>query len=144
MYFAIAFCVAIKLLAMAEWPPLYRVFLFIPATVMNFISSREYAETNGIYSFPEFILDYSCSGIHFFVILVLTNAYATGRHFSGIAFAFIVTILANIFRIALSLKVLPYSANRLWLHEVVGTAVFISFLLGYYVLRSRQENAEPV
>jgi exosortase/archaeosortase family protein len=130
----LAACAAVKLAAMAEWAPLYRLFQFIPANLLAFFRGGEYAESEGIYTFSDFVLDYSCSGIHFFMIAVLV-AVVIGRGLAvSIGSGYFLALIANTFRVGLFLKLLPLAAGRPWLHEVVGTAVFLSFLFGYYLL----------
>ena len=50
--------------------------------------------------------------------------------------------IANIFRIGLSLKLFHHQAQHAWLHEAIGTIVFITFLMGYYQLISRFKYAK--
>jgi exosortase K len=139
MYLLIAIFLGglVKVLAMLEWPTLYRAFLFLPARVLGFFFTAEYEEAGGIYTFPEFILDYSCSGIHFFIIasLLITfrDAKTMGGFLAGIALAYVLTLTANTARVALFLKVASFSTGRPWLHEAIGTIVFISFLFFYYL-----------
>lgn len=133
------------MLAMAEWPPLYRALLFIPANILAFFRGGEYAEAAGVYTFPDFILDYSCSGIHFFIVAFLMYAVAGRGLVRGFVSCYLVTLTANTFRVALFLKLLPFSAGRPWLHEVIGTAVFIFFLISFYWMIHRQvQHAESV
>lgn len=124
----------IKLAAMAEWPPLYRVFLHVPANLLAFFRGSEYVESAGIYTFPDFILDYSCSGIHFFIITVLMTGVVNCRLSLALPCGFLVTLIANTFRVGLVLSLTPLAAGRPWLHEAVGTGVFLSFLIAYYFL----------
>lgn len=125
---------ALKLAAMVEWPPLYRVFLFVPANLLAFFRGSEYAESAGIYTFPDFILDYSCSGIHFFIIAVLL-AVVAGRGLAvSITSAYLLALIANTFRVGLFLRLMPLAEGRPWLHEAIGTAVFLSFLIAYGLL----------
>ncbi len=127
----------VKILAMLEWPTLYRAFLFPPAQVLSFFFLAEYEERLGTYNFPEFILDYSCSGIHFFILalLLLTHRHGenTGGFLKALALAYLLTLAANTARVALFLKVAGFSTGRPWLHEAIGTIVFISFLFFYYL-----------
>lgn len=137
---------AIKLAAMAEWSPLYRALLFIPANLLVFFRGSEYTESGGVYTYPDFILDYSCSGVHFFMIAVLL-AVATGRRLAvSMTSAYLLTLIANTFRVGLFLRLIPLAAGRPWLHEAVGTAVFFSFLVSYYFLirpKLHQAAARP-
>lgn len=139
MYLLIALFLGgvIKVLAMLEWPTLYRAFLFPPAQVLSFFFAAEYEETGGIYTFPEFILDYSCSGIHFFILTMLLVTFrsvkATGGFLAALTMAYLLTLAANTARVALFLKIAGYSPGRPWLHEAIGTLVFISFLFFYYL-----------
>jgi hypothetical protein len=162
----LVFCAGVKTLAVLEWAPLYRIFLFIPAQILGFFFSAEYLEQQGIYTFPEFILDYSCSGIHFFMIalivtlippapfpikwrrgkkkgsadsLPLSTSWRGGWGVRPAGFllqcflaAYLVTLAANTTRVGLFLKLTPFSVGRPWLHELIGTAVFISFLMGFF------------
>lgn len=139
MYLLIALVLsgAVKVLAMLEWPTLYRLFLFPPARVLAFFFTAEYEEAAGIYTFPEFILDYSCSGIHFFIIttllIIFRSVKTAGGFLAGVALAYVLTLAANTARVALFLKVAAFSPGRPWLHEAIGTIVFISFLFFYYL-----------
>ena len=96
-----------------------------------------YAEDLGTYRFPGFILDYSCSGIHFFMIALLLITLKTEPSwrgfFTGMATAYLLTVAANTARVALYLKITTVAHGTVWLHEAIGTIVFISFLLVYYL-----------
>lgn len=139
-------CVTVKILGALEWAPLYRSFMFIPAQLLSFFFLREYDESDGVYTFPGFVMDYSCSGIHFFMVALMVTAY-TGKRSArgfllGLTAAYLLTMAANTVRIALFLKVEHFSSGRPWLHEAVGTLVFVSFLLSYYlILNRRRQNA---
>jgi exosortase K len=139
MYLLLAFLFAgvVKVLAMLEWPTLYRAFLFPPAQFLGFFFTAEYEETAGIYTFPGFILDYSCSGIHFFIITILLITFSrvktAGGFLTALLTAYSMTLAANTARVALFLKVAAFSSGRPWLHEAIGTIVFISFLFFYYL-----------
>jgi hypothetical protein len=52
----------------------------------------------------------------------------------SIGSGYFLALIANTFRVGLFLKLLPLAAGRPWLHEVVGTAVFLSFLITYGLL----------
>lgn len=146
---ALMACAALKLAAMAEWPPLYRAFLFVPANLLAIFVGSEYTEAAGIYTFPDFILDYSCSGIHFFIIALLLATLISrngwGEVIQGAALAYIATLAANTFRVGLSLKLMPLSAGRPWLHEAIGTVVFMSCLIAcYFILQRIQTTTRPL
>jgi hypothetical protein len=131
----LAFCAAVKILAMLEWAPLYRAFLGIPARWISFVSGENFEESDGTYLFTDFILDYSCSGIHFFILLCLAGM-AGGRaikFWQGIPLAYAATLIANSARIYIALRL-----QRPGLHEAVGTAVFVFFLLVYYEIFRRK------
>jgi len=131
----LAFCAAVKILAMLEWIPLYRTFLSIPARWISFVTREGFEESEGSYLFPGFILDYSCSGIHFFILLCLAGL-ASGRavkSWQSISVAYAATLIANSARIWLALRL-----QRPGLHEAIGTAVFVFFLLVYYEIFRRK------
>ncbi|MBX3720684.1 MAG: hypothetical protein KF713_02520 [Turneriella sp.] len=139
-------CITVKILGALEWAPLYRSFMFIPAQLLSFFFLRDYNEFEGVYTFPGFVMDYSCSGIHFFMVALLVTAYAgkrsVGGFLPGLVAAYLLTLAANTARIALFLKVEHFSHGRPWLHEAIGTLVFVSFLLSYYlILNHRRQNA---
>jgi len=126
MLLTLGICATIKLAAMAEWAPLFRIFLFLPATAISIFTGTDYTESAGVYRFDGFVLDYSCAGINFFILSALTLALLKRP---SILAAYLTTIVANIFRIALSLKLLQFSPSHPWLHEITGMAVFLFFLL---------------
>lgn len=136
---------AIKLAAMAEWPPLYKAFLLLPANVLAFFTGSDYAESLGVYTFPGFILDYSCAGVHFFIVIMLVGAFTEHKLVASVLVGYAVTLVANTFRVGLFLRLLPVAEGRPWLHEVIGTAVFMTFLIVFYTIMNRQgKHAESV
>lgn len=135
----------LKALAVSEYAPLYRFFLFLPAQFASAWSGLAYTEEAGIYRFPGFVLDYSCAGINFCILCLVTAAFAStgsARKILNSAMiavvisvsAWAMTQLANLIRIALSLKLLPLSTGRPWLHEAIGSIVFLFFLIVFYLL----------
>lgn len=139
---------ATKVPAMLEFAPLYHTLLFLPARVAMLVSGESYSELSGIYRFPSFVLDYSCAGVNFLLLCLVAGAWhfrtrvQSLRQLAGTTLclalaAWCATNLANTFRIGLSLKLLHLSEQHAWLHEAVGTIVFITFLLAYYQLLSR-------
>lgn len=148
---------ATKVAAMLEFAPLYDTLLFVPARVAMLVSGESYTALHGIYRFQSFVLDYSCAGVNFLLLCLVAGAWhfrqrvrslsQLARHSAGLLLAaWCVTNLANTFRIGLSLKLQHFSEKHAWLHEAVGTIVFITFLLAYYQLLSRftHDKTRPV
>ncbi len=138
---------------MLEFAPLYHTLLFLPAELAAQLSGERYTEITGIYRFPSFVLDYSCAGVNFLLLCLVAGAWhlrsrvQSLRQLAGIIAclllaAWCATNVANAFRIGLSLKMLHLTHNHAWLHEAVGTIVFITFLLGYYQLIMRFSDAK--
>ena len=136
LYVAIFVCTIVKILAMIEWAPLYRLFLFLPAILLSLATGNDFSEVEGVYTFPGIVLDYSCSGIHFFLMALLLAAMLQ-RLRTALISAFILSIFANAFRILLSYRLLPVTEKFTFLHESIGTVIFITFLIGYYVFATR-------
>lgn len=134
----LSLCAAVKILGALEWAPLYRVFLFVPAHILGFFFAAGFDEQGGVYAFPGFILDHSCSGIHFFIVAVLLLGFKSKRTWVGslkaTGAAYLLTLAANTARVGLYLKVEHFSPGRPWLHEAIGTLVFITFLIAFYFI----------
>lgn len=130
-----------KILAAAEVPVIYRFFLQGPASFLVLLGYGPYTEIRGIYTFEEFILDYSCSGIHFFLLLIAASAASmvmARRVFFSVALAaWLTTLAANTMRMALFLQLRPWGEGRPWLHEATGILVFLTLLIVYYLLLQR-------
>lgn len=139
---------AVKVAAMLEYAPLYNTLQFLPAQLAALISGENYTEFKGIYRFTSFVLDYSCAGVNFLLLCLVASAW----HFrnrvqsllqlvpitAGLTLAaWLATNIANAFRIGLSLRLMHISERHAWLHEAIGTIVFIVFLLTYYQLLLR-------
>jgi exosortase K len=142
---------ATKGLAMLEFAPLYHTLLFLPAKIAVLVSGESYIEFSGIYRFHSFVLDYSCAGVNFLLLCLAAGAWHFRQSVQSLPqllrtsallllAAWFTTNLANTFRIGLSLKLFHHHAQHAWLHEAVGTIVFITFLLGYYQLILRFTN----
>ncbi len=157
----VAVAALVKVIAMTSSPSLHRWFLLPTALSLSVFTGESFAENNAIYIFPDFVLDYSCAGINFFVICSLTTAILLsnageisrphtlfgyvvlwGRVALLIAAIYAATLLANFARVALYLRLLPLSEGRPWLHEAVGVAVFLSILICYATLLNRIQNAK--
>lgn len=140
MFIAIplSLCAAVKILAALEWAPLYRAFLFVPAQILAFFFAADFDEQGGVYVFPGFILDHSCSGIHFFIVALLLLGFKSQRTWVGLlkatGAAYLLTLAANTARVGLYLKFEHLSTGRPWLHEAIGTLVFITFLIAFYII----------
>lgn len=131
----------VKALAVFESALLYRIFLQLTATLLAFFGNAEYSEDAGVYTFPHFILDYSCAGINFFAVAMLTGLLvmlSSGRvRLWLLPAAWLLTVLANTMRVGLYLKLEPWAAGREWLHEAVGVLTFLTLLIVYYLLLQR-------
>ena len=143
----------IKLAAALETVPLYHTLLFVPASFARLLTGENYAELANTYRFSVFILDYSYAGVNFLMLCIFAGAWHSMRRVQNVAQllralllitfgAFAATNLANTFRIGLSLKLFPLVERHDWMHEAIGTIVFISFLIGYYQLFLRSLNAK--
>lgn len=145
--------IAIKGAAMLEMAPLYHTLLLVPAKAAALLSGESYTESQGVYRFSSFVLDYSCAGANFLLLCVITGAWhfrhrmQTAARLAGTgvliaAGAWLTANIANTFRIGLSLKLFHHHAQHAWLHEAIGTIVFITFLMGYYQLILRFNYAK--
>lgn len=154
---AMLFAVALKGFAMAEFAPLYHTLLFLPAKLAAVLSGESYTELNGTYRFSSFVLDYSCAGVNFLLLCFLASAWLFRSRVQSVLQLGLTTLalvlaagcatnIANAFRIGLSLKLLHVSYAHAWLHEAIGTIVFITFLLAYYqlLLRFANDKTHPV
>ncbi len=142
---------ATKTLATIAYPPLYHALQFFPAKLAGILSGESYSEQQGIYRFTTFVLDYSCAGVNFLLLCLaagawlLRNRVKTCMQLTAMT-AFLVpaalfaTNVANAFRIGLSLRLMHISERHAWLHEAIGTIVFILFLLVYYQILLRFSN----
>lgn len=142
---------ATKISAMLEIAALYHTLLFLPARVAVLLSGESYNTLHGMYRFHSFVLDYSCAGVNFLLLCLAAGAWLFRQrvrtftqlagHAAGLVLAaWFTTNVANTFRVGLSLKLLRLTEHPAWLHEAVGTIVFLTFLLAYYQLLSRFTN----
>lgn len=145
--------VAFKVLAVREFAPLYRAFLALPAAFAGLFTGYDYIQKEGTYLFPGFILDYSCAGINFFLICCIAAATIYWRKMHSVRLvgrtlvlvfgaAWLATTLANVFRIGISLRLSSLTGTHAWLHEAVGTLVFLVFLFSYHYLLTRLSDAK--
>lgn len=142
---------AIKIAAMFEYAPLYNTLQFLPAKFAALMSGERYTEFRGIYRFSSFMLDYSCAGVNFLLLCLVAGAWQFRNRVQSLWHlaatttillfaAWLATNFANSFRIGLSLQLMYLSRQHAWLHESIGTIVFIVFMLVYYQLLSRFSN----
>lgn len=151
----------VKLAAMAGSPLAHRWFLQPLALLMSVFTGEAFSENQAVYTYSSFVLDYSCAGINFFAICSLTTAIAfspvknsghvrrsatliaeLAKPVLLVTAIYAVTLLANFVRVALSLRLLPLSEGRPWLHEAVGVVVFLSILISYSFFLNRIQNAK--
>lgn len=134
---------------MLEWAPLYHTLLFAPAQLAALLSDEVYTALKGTYRFKTFVLDHSCAGVNFLLLCLIAGAWhfrqraqTTTTFVLVTAGAWLTANVANAFRIGLSLKLFHYHTQHAWLHEAIGTTVFMVFLLGYYQLILRVKYAK--
>ncbi|OHD05466.1 MAG: exosortase K [Spirochaetes bacterium GWD1_27_9] len=136
------------------------IFLTPITFLVSMIANLDFTFINGT-GFVNYdlniIVDKSCAGINFFLltlifsfVILVNSKIKILRFFYIVLFstvsAYFVAILSNLVRIILSIKVkiirfeINWFSQTHWFHYALGIVVFLSFLIGYYLILERYKK----
>lgn len=124
------------------------IFILSPTNKMiSFLSNSESVFLNGSgYFYHDFniLIEKSCSGFNFFILIFIIGYFVIINHFQNKKFkliffsilsAWVLTVFVNTSRIIIAIfiqKLTPQIQISTWFHQAQGTFVYLFFLIVFY------------